>query len=437
MVGKRQSKAISSPKNSSATIIPRTEHHVSRANISSNALKVLYRLHEAGYAAYLVGGSVRDLLLGLKPKDFDIATDAHPEQVKSLFRNCILIGRRFRLAHIRFGREIVEVATFRASQDIEHSDHVKTEHGLIIRDNVYGTMAEDAFRRDFSVNALYYNIADFSVIDYCNGIADLQNKILRFIGDPLKRYQEDPVRLLRAVRLAGKLGFTIESNTAAPITSLSHLLKQISPARLYDETIKLLLCGNAVAAFKLLRHYHLFECLFPETEKILRAENNVAATLFVNTAIKNTDSRLAEGKHVTPIFLLAALLWYPLQESLIGQKKLDTYVMDRHAEKLIAAQIRHTAIPRRISSGMREIWTLQIRLARPQLRSVHRLLSHQRFRAAYDFLLLRAIADPSLDELAQWWTTIQSVDETIRENMVKEWQEKHVKQRRPMKKRKK
>lgn len=265
---------------------------------------------------------MRDLLLGLKPKDFDIATDAHPEQVKSLFRNCLLIGRRFRLAHIRFGREIVEVATFRASQDVDHSDHVKSEHGLIIRDNVYGTMSEDAFRRDFSVNALYYNIADFSVVDYCNGMSDLQHKILRLIGDPLPRYNEDPVRLLRAVRLAGKLGFTIETKTSDPITSLAPLLKHISPARLYDETIKLLLCGNAVAAFKLLRHYHLLECLFPEINKLLRAENNGSATLFIETAIKNTDTRLAEGKHVTPIFLLAALLWYPLQHSLSDQKKI-------------------------------------------------------------------------------------------------------------------
>ncbi len=437
MVGKRQAKAKSSPEIRSATIIPRTEHCISRSNISSNALKVLYRLHEAGYAAYLVGGSVRDLLLGLKPKDFDIATDAHPEQVKSLFRNCLLIGRRFRLAHIRFGREIVEVATFRASQDVEHIDHVKSEHGLIIRDNVYGTMPEDALRRDFSVNALYYNIADFSVIDYCDGMNDLQHKVLRLIGDPLQRYQEDPVRLLRAVRLAGKLDFIIDSQTATPIASLAHLLKHISPARLYDETIKILLCGNAVATFKLLRHYHLFECLFPETENVLRDENNPAATLFIHTAIKNTDTRLAEGKHVTPIFLLAALLWHSLQYSLIGQKKIDTFVMDRHAEKLIAIQIRHTAIPRRISAGMREIWTLQLRLAKPQLRSIHRLLTHQRFRAAYDFLLLRAVADPTLNELAQWWTTIQSADETLRENMVKEWQEIHGKPKRPAKKRKK
>lgn len=437
MVGKRQPKAKSSDDYRNATIIPRTGHNISRANISPNALKVLYRLHEAGYAAYLVGGSVRDLLLEFKPKDFDIATDAHPEQIKSLFRNCILIGRRFRLAHIRFGREIVEVATFRASQDVEHIDHVKTEHGLIIRDNVYGPMPEDALRRDFTVNALYYNIADFSVVDYCNGMADLQHKLLRLIGDPLKRYQEDPVRLLRAVRLAGKLGFTIEQHTAQPMNSLVHLLRQVSPARLYEETLKLFLCGNAEAVFKLLHKHHLFALLFPETDKILHTEHNAEATLFINTAIKNTDSRLAENKHVTPIFILAALLWYPLQELLKGQKKMDTYIMDRQAEKLIAAQMHHTAIPRRITSGMREIWTFQLRLARPQLRSLERLLTHQRFRAAYDFLLLRAVADPTLDELAQWWTTIQTADELLREHMVKAWQEKHIKVRKPVRKRKK
>lgn len=436
MVGKRRTKIKSTENIRSANIIQRTEHCISRANISPNALKVLYRLHEAGYAAYLVGGSVRDLLLNLKPKDFDIATDAHPEQVKSLFRNCILIGKRFRLAHIRYGREIVEVATFRASQDIDHSDHVKTEQGLILRDNVYGTLPEDAFRRDFSVNALYYNIADFSVIDYCEGMNDLQHKILRLIGDPLKRYHEDPVRLIRAIRLAGKLGFTIDHQTAAPIISLAHLLHQVSPARLYEETLKLFLCGNAVAVFKLLHQYHLFGTLFPETNKLLHTENEfkLAATLFIDTALKNTDIRLAESKHVTPIFLFAVLLWYPLQQSLKELKKIDTFIMDRTAEKIIAQQVKHTAIPRRISAGAREIWTLQLRFKKPQLRSVNRLLSHQRFRAAYDFLLLRAIAEPSLNELAQWWSTIQTVDESIRENMVKEWQEKTKK---PMRKRKK
>ncbi len=439
MVGIRHTKTKSKDKNRSATIIPRTDHCISRANISPNALKVLYRLHEAGHAAYLVGGSVRDLLLGLKPKDFDIATDAHPEKIKSLFRNCILIGKRFRLAHIRYGREIVEVATFRASQETEHRDHVKSEQGLILRDNVYGTIPEDAFRRDFSVNALYYNIADFSVVDYCEGMADLQHKILRLIGDPVKRYHEDPVRLLRAIRLAGKLGFTIDHQTATPITSLVHLLQHISPARLYEETLKLFLCGNAVAVFNLLYHYKLFGILFPETDKILHTENEfkIPATLFIDTALKNTDHRLAEAKHVTPIFFLAVLLWYPLQQELKGLKKLDTFVMDRTADKLIAKQVRHTAIPRKISAGMREIWTLQLRLARPQLRSIHRLLAHQRFRAAYDFLLLRSVADGSLNELAQWWTTIQTVDESLRENMVKDWQEKHVKVKKPTRKRKK
>lgn len=436
MVGKHRTKIKSKKIIRSATIIQRTEHCISRANISPNALKVLYRLHEAGYAAYLVGGSVRDLLLELKPKDFDIATDAHPEQVKTLFRNCILIGKRFRLAHIRYGREIVEVATFRASQDIDHSDHVKSEQGLILRDNVYGTIPEDAFRRDFSVNALYYNIADFSVIDYCEGMADLQHKILRLIGDPIKRYHEDPVRLIRAIRLAGKLNFTIDHQTAAPITSLVHLLQHVSPARLYEETLKLLLCGNAVAVFKLLHQYHVFGILFPETNQLLQSENEFksAATLFIDTALKNTDMRLAESKHVTPIFLFAVLLWFPLQQSLKDLKKIDTFVMDRTADKLIAQQVKHTAIPRRISAGVREIWTLQLRFKKPQLRSVNRLLSHQRFRAAYDFLLLRAIADPSLNELAQWWSTIQTVDESLRENMVKEWQEKT---RKPVRKKKK
>lgn len=366
-----------------------------------------------------MGGSVRDLLLNRKPKDFDIATNAHPEQIRDLFRNCILIGRRFRLAHIRFGREIVEVATFRSSQETEHEDHARTEHGLIIRDNVYGTISEDALRRDFTINALYYNIADYSVVDYCDGMADLQQHTLRLIGNPEKRYVEDPVRLLRAVRLAGKLGLKIAPETAAPLAKNHGLLAHISPARLFDETLKILMSGACVKIVHMLRHYGLFKQLFPQTDKMLHAENHKNILHFIETALQNTDSRLAESKHVTPIFLLSALLWYPFLQLLHTHQKIDPIVIEKTAEKVISLQIKSTAIPRRITTGIKEIWSLQFRFEKPQPRNIHRLIIHQRFRAAYDFLLLRVVADASLADLAKWWTDYIAADAATREEMVK------------------
>ncbi|HEB98384.1 MAG TPA: polynucleotide adenylyltransferase PcnB, partial [Thiotrichales bacterium] len=251
-------------------IIPRAEHGISRSNISPNALKVLYRLRSAGYRACLVGGGVRDLLLGREPKDFDVATDARPEEVRKLFRNCRLVGRRFRLAHVVFGREVIEVATFRGRHDAaEEGETATSEEGRILRDNVYGTIEEDAWRRDFTVNALYYDIEDFSVRDYVGGMEDLRAGVLRLIGDPEARYREDPVRMLRAVRFAVKLGFRIEPATEAPIESLAHLLFEIPPARLFEEVLKLFQGGMALETFEMLRHYDLFGKLFPLTEEVL------------------------------------------------------------------------------------------------------------------------------------------------------------------------
>ncbi len=298
----------------SPSIVARPDHNISRANISRNALKVLYRLREGGFQAFLVGGSVRDLLLGVTPKDFDIATDAHPEQVAELFRNCRLIGRRFRLAHVRFGREIIEVATFRAGGDEAHDDRVQDDAGRILRDNVYGSIDEDVWRRDFTSNALYYNIADFSIWDFTGGFQDVHDRVLRLIGDPETRYREDPVRMLRAIRFAAKLGFSIAPDSAAPIARLAPLLAEVPPARLFDEMLKLFQGGHGLRVYELLVQYGLFGQLFPHTHASLSGPHGDALEKLLRLALANTDARVAEDKPVTPTFLLAVLLWGPIRE---------------------------------------------------------------------------------------------------------------------------
>ena len=390
------------------TIIPRAEHTISRANISPNALKVLYRLRDTGHQACLVGGSVRDLLLGREPKDFDVCTDAHPEVVHKLFRNCRLIGRRFRLAHIQFGREIIEVATFRAQQNNDDSDSaVRLDNGRIISDNVYGTIDEDAARRDFTINALYYSIDDFSLLEYANGLADLKAGIIRLIGDPEQRYREDPVRMLRAVRFAAKLGFRLDPATEAPIYNCRHMLREVPAARLFDEVLKLFLSGYAVQIFELLRLYGLFSELFPMTDRCLRTQKNGFPRSLLVRALTNTDTRIMEEKPVTPAFLYAALLWEPLREHVehLQATGMDQYVaITTAADKIILNQVRHTALPRRFSLPMREIWELQPRFINRAGNRPLRLLNHPRFRAAYDFLLLRAEAGEDVADLATWWT---------------------------------
>jgi poly(A) polymerase len=405
-------------------VIPRPAHNVSRADISPNAVKVLYRLRDAGHRACLVGGGVRDLLLGREPKDFDIATDARPEQVHALFRNCRLIGRRFRLAHVQFGQEIIEVATFRACGEIgDEGDGPaveRTKDGRILSDNVYGSIEDDAWRRDFTINALYYDIADFAVLDYVGGMTDLEAGLIRLIGDPGERYHEDPVRMLRAVRFAAKLGFRLDPATEAPLQRLGHLLEQIPPARLFDEILKLFISGSAIQTFELLRHYRLFGWLFPATERCLnRQQHHYPKTLLVR-ALANTDQRLAEGKPVHPAFLFAALLWEPFRERL---QHLEAEGLDVHeaqqaaAEAVVQAQIRHASLPRRYSLPMREIWEMQQRLTCITGKRPLRLLTHPRFRAAYDFLLLRGEADESAMELADWWTRLLAQDENGRNRM--------------------
>lgn len=393
--------------------ISRDQHCISRANISQAALKVLYRLKDSGFHACLVGGGVRDLLLGREPKDFDVATDATPEQVREVFRNSRLIGRRFRIVHVRFGREIIEVATFRAGQTEDPGERL-TENGMLLHDNVYGTIEEDALRRDFTVNALYYDIRDFSVIDYAGGMQDLEAGLLRLMGDPETRYREDPVRMLRAARFAAKLGFGIEPSTRAPISELGGLLAEVPPARLFEEVLKLFLSGHAVASFEKLRQYGLFDVLFPETEEALATQEEEFPHTLVLKGLENTDARVAEGKPVTPAFLFAVLLWEPVRLrwlALQGEDLSPYAALQAAAGDILERQVARVAIPRRFSTPMREIWALQSRFQHTKGKRPKRLAAHPRFRAAYDFLLLRAESGEADSRLAQWWTDFQAGEE--------------------------
>jgi poly(A) polymerase len=405
-------------------VYARAEHGISRAQIDDNALKVMYRLRSAGYQAYLVGGCVRDLLLGREPKDFDVVTDAHPEAIKSVFRNCRLIGRRFRLAHVHFGRDVIEVATFRALSTVEEDegsggDRV-LENGRILRDNTYGTIEEDAWRRDFTVNALYYNIQDFSVVDYVGGMEDHKAGVLRLIGDPEQRYREDPVRMLRAVRFATRLGFLIHPDCAEPLTRLAPLLAEIPAARLYDEVIKLFMAGYGLQNFEQLRHYDLFYQLFPLTDECLSLEDQAYPLTFVAKALENTDARIAEGKPVAPYFLFAALLWEPVRiqaEASIAKGMNEIIAYQEAAADVCDEQADYTAYPRGVSMPMREVWLLQPRFHSRSGGRPFRLLTHPRFRAAYDFLLLRAETGGVEPELAQWWTRFQAAGEAEQKAM--------------------
>ena len=393
-------------------IIPRAQHRVSRKDISRGALKVLYGLHDNGYRACLVGGAVRDLLLGGHPKDFDIATNATPEEVKRIFRNCRLIGRRFRLAHVIFGPEIVEVATFRGT-GVEGEGDRHMVDGRIVRDNVWGTIEEDAVRRDFRVNALYYDIADFSVIDFVGGMEDLEQRRLHLIGDPELRYHEDPVRMLRAARLAAKLDFAIDPTASAPFAALGHLLGEAPPARLFDETMKMFMAGHGLASFRMLERCDLLKHLFPGTARALAREGRGALRSLVENGLSGTDARVRQDKPVTPAFLFAVLLWgevYSIARDLQNEGVERTLAWQRAAHKVMAEQTERVAIPRRFSYAMEEIWALQPRFAERTKRRVFRLLTHPRFRAAYDFLLLRADESEELRERGEWWTHIQTLE---------------------------
>ena len=370
-----------------------------------------------------LAGGVRDLLLGREPKDFDIATNARPEQVRKLFRNCRLIGRRFRLAHVHFGYEIIEVATFRSSEVGNHDEQRHAHNGQILRDNVYGSLDEDVWRRDFTVNALYYNIADFSVVDFTNGIEDIKHGVIRIIGDAEQRYREDPVRMLRAVRFASKLGFRLETTTGQAIHELNHLLQNVSPARLFDEVIKLFHHGMAFMTFKLLRQYQLLNWLFPQLEQLLAVEDEASSTCqFINQALQNTDRRIVEGKPVIPAFLLAVFLWKPMQAKaakLQQQHAMKAFpALELASTQVISQQLRHTSIPKRIINTIREIWDLQYRLNYRHGKKAFLQLNHPRFRAAYDFLLIRASAGENVQELADWWRDFSHGGDQQRHHLV-------------------
>lgn len=391
-------------------IVSRDAHGISRKDMSPNALRVLYRLREGGFAAYLVGGAVRDLLIGGHPKDFDVATDATPEQVKALFRNCRLIGRRFRLAHVMYGREIIEVATFRANEDDGSGDRETVGEGRLSRDNVYGTIEDDAIRRDFTANALYYAIEDFSVRDYVGGFEDVQARVLKLIGDPEARYREDPVRMLRAVRLAAKLDFSIDPTAADPIARLAPLLTGSAPARLFDECLKMFMTGHAEKSFLLLEKHGLLTVLFPETEKALLTNRSGALRTMLIQALRNTDARIVQEKTVTPAFLFAALLWpaYCRELAVLQKSGVDVLVaQQRAADRVTLHQAERIALPRRFSLPMQEIWLLQPRFNQRVRKRVFRLLAHPRFRAAFDFLELRLSGNPELSDDVAFWRDAQ------------------------------
>jgi len=397
--------------NKAPKIIARPSHNVSRADISKNALKVLYRLHKAGYQAFLVGGCVRDAILGLHPKDFDVSTNAHPEEVRALFGNCRLIGRRFRLAHVRFGREVIEVATFRASVDAEenHADSVHDHEGRILRDNVYGTVDEDVWRRDFTCNALYYNIADFSIWDYTDGVKDIQRRRLVLIGDPDKRMREDPVRMLRAVRFAAKLGFTIDSSVDKAMHQSVHLLSNVPAARLFDEFLKMFQAGFAEKTLDLLREYKLFAQLFPETSAEL--DRDPSFVRFVQLALVNTDRRIAEGKSVTPMFLLGVFFWASVRK-MAAQNRSREKMSEAQSIALAAYELSglhqsRISIPKRFTAPMREMLALQPRFDVMTGQRGLKLLEHRRFRAAYDFMMLRAEVGEIDGSVAEFWTNVQ------------------------------
>jgi poly(A) polymerase len=499
---------------STPRIIARSEHIISRAHISSNALRVLYRLRDAGFMAFLVGGCVRDLLIGIEPKDFDVATDALPEQVRKLFRNCRLVGRRFRLAHVFFGREIIEVATFRAAsapapgeeplpeadaaegEDLDaeeesldasgsdiasleagdldddddddddedddeddelgddaghpaaiprrsnryreppappngdesaadldvdpNAERMFDETGRILRDNVYGTIDADVWRRDLTANALYYNIADFSIWDYVGGFEDVAARKLKLIGDPETRFREDPVRMLRAARFEAKLGFEIDPATAEPIERLKSLLGGVPPARLFDETLKLFLTGHGRRSFEVLRQRGLLAALLPSVDDYFSKHPGSLVEQLVMRGLQNTDARVMADKPVTPTFLFALLLYGPIAsiiESTPPERWHELSTILEACDRAARQVQSRISLPKRFSLGMREMFALQPRLEHPRGRRALRVIEHPRFRAAYDLLLLRAEFGLASSEIAQWWTRAQEVSAEERGQM--------------------
>ena len=395
--------------------VPQSRHGIQRSSISSGALKVCDVLADHGHAAYVVGGAVRDQLLNIEPKDFDIATDARPEQIKPLFRRALLIGRRFRLVHVVLGQETLEVSTFRAA---DNKTSEKDEHGRVLRDNVFGTVEEDARRRDFTVNALYFDCRTGDVVDYHGGLADLKKRTLRIIGDPETRFREDPVRMLRAVRLGAKLGLTIESSTRAPIKRLAPLLEHVPPPRLFEEMLKLLLSGHSNACLRQLRHEGLHKGMLPLLDVILEQP---LGERFVTLALAQTDERVLEDRPVSPAFLFAALLWHEVLAAWKAREKRGERripALEFAMDDVLDAQSGKLAITRRLTATMREVWAMQPRFEERSGQRPYRLLELPRFRMAYDFMALRAASGEVPAELESWWRAFQSADPETREEML-------------------
>ncbi len=409
------------------TVIQRDCHNISRKNISENALKVLYRLHRSGFEAYLVGGGVRDLLLGKKPKDFDVATNATPEQMRKLFSNCRLVGRRFRLAHVMFGPDIIEVATFRGHHQIELCDRHNSrqaENGMLLRDNIFGTIEADAQRRDLTINSLYYNIADFTLRDYVGGLPDLQEGVIRMIGDPEIRYREDPVRMLRVVRFANKLGMTIATESAAPIPRLAMLLNDVPPARLFEEILKLLLTGHGYSSYLHLREHQLFQPLFPTIDRLFSEKGDSLTEQMLMQVLQSSDEHFSNGEHTHPASLFAAMLWYPQIETArrISQESglawNDAFLLA--ANDVLDETCRSLAIPKRLTIIIRDIWQLQLRLSRRNIKRARKLTEHPEFCAACDLLTLRARTENNqeITYLASWWGEFKTAALPRQKNML-------------------
>ena len=414
-------------------LIPFKDHQISKSQISRAASKVISGLTDSGYEAYLVGGGVRDLLLGDKPKDFDVATSATPEQIRRVFRQARIIGRRFQIVHVRFGREIIEVTTFRGSHATNSSSQTTTnqknkslssDKGILLRDNVYGDLESDALRRDFTVNALYYDYNSEEIIDFTNGMADLKQRRLCIIGDAQTRYKEDPVRMLRAVRFSSKLGFELDRDTESAVYKNADLLSEIPAARLFEEVLKLFMSGHASACLHQLRQFDLLKHLFPGLADSLQSGSEFDSN-FVEFAASNTDKRIRRGKSVTPAFIYAAMLWPPLQSALSGLRasaKTQSFsdCLYQASQGVISQQLSVTSIPKRFLIPMREIWNLQYRFDKRSGKRAFALLENSRFRAAYDFLLLREQAGEKTNNLGDWWTRFQRLDAEEQEKMILE-----------------
>ncbi len=407
---------------SGAHILALAAHGIRRDQLDDCALKTCETLAHAGYKGYLVGGAVRDLLLGKTPKDFDVATDATPEEVRRLFRRSRIIGRRFQIVHVMCGRVTIEVTTFRSNEqkETDEADERPTdEHGRLLSDNVFGSMADDAARRDFTINALYYDPLREEVHDYFDGVADCKKRVLRIIGDPETRFREDPVRMLRAARFAAKLDFHIDSDTRKPVATLAPLLSNIPRARIFDEALKLLMSGHALRGVHQLRAEGLHHGMLPLLDTIL---DDPTGSRFINAALKTTDARIAQDKPASPAFLFGTLLWPQVLQrwqalEAGGEKPQPALFMAM--DEVLDAQRGQLAIPRRYDGMMKEIWALQPRFEQRSGQRPYRLLEHPRFRAAYDFLLLRAESGEIDAEMGEWWTRFQEVDDEARESMLK------------------